>query len=117
MLDDRKLAQGIALFNAGKFYEAHEVLEDVWRQMTGEDRRYLQGLIQVAVAFHHYSTGNLAGARSLLARGAAALAGAPDVFLGISMPPLRAALELWQAALAERSPAPALPRLRPPRGC
>lgn len=111
LLDDRKLAQGIALFNAGKFFDAHEVLEDVWRELTGDDRRFLQGLIQVAVAFHHHSTGNLDGARSLLARGAARLAGAPEAFLGISMPPLRAALERWQAALAENSPPPSLPHL------
>ena len=111
MMEQQKLAEGIALFNAGKFYDAHEVLEDVWRGLAGEDRRFLQGLIQVAVAFHHHSTGNLQGAGSLLARGAAALAGAPDVFLGISLPPLRASLKRWQAALAEGSPPPPLPCL------
>jgi len=117
LLDERKLAEGIALFNAGRFYDAHEVLEDVWRELSGEDRRFLQGLIQVAVAFHHHSSGNLDGARSLLARGAATLAGAPHDFLGISMPPLREALERWQAALAEGSPAPALPCLQPAHRC
>ncbi|MBZ5648567.1 MAG: DUF309 domain-containing protein [Acidobacteriia bacterium] len=112
MLDRRKIDEGLALFNAGKFYDAHEALEDAWREMSGDDRRFLQGLIQVAAAFHHYSTGNPTGARSLLARGASQLDDAPDVFLGVSMPPLRAALRQWQAALAEGSPVPPLPRLQ-----
>ena len=72
---------------------------------------------QVAVAFHHHSTGNLDGARSLLARGAATLAGAPDIFLGLTMPPLRASLEQWRSALAEGLPPPALPCLQAAPRC
>ncbi len=111
MVDEFKLKQGIALFNAGKFFEAHEALEDVWRAMRGAERDIMQAVIQVAVAFHHYSTGNLTGARSVLARAAAGLADASDDFFGISMPPLRQALDRWQEALAAGSPMPPLPRL------
>ncbi|HVP42949.1 MAG TPA: DUF309 domain-containing protein, partial [Terriglobales bacterium] len=75
-------------------------------------RRSMQGLIQLAVALHHHSTGNLDGARSLLARAAAKLADAPDDFFGISIPPLRQALDQWQQALREGSPLPPLPRIR-----
>jgi predicted metal-dependent hydrolase len=63
------LRHGIALFNGGRYYEAHEALEDAWRACSpGDDKRFLQGLTQAAVALHHYSVGNLVGAKSVLAR-------------------------------------------------
>ena len=112
MADQAKFEQGVALFNAADFFAAHEALEDVWREMRGPERRIMQGLIQLAVALHHHSTGNLEGARSLLARAAAKLADAPDNFYGLSVPPLRQAVGRWQQALEERSALPPLPRLQ-----
>jgi len=110
-MDSKRFARGVELFNAGDFFAAHEELEDVWREMRGEQRRRLQGLIQVAVAFHHHSRGNLAGARSLLERGARKLDGAGDHLHGIALAPLRASLRLWQSALASGDTPPPYPRL------
>jgi hypothetical protein len=46
-------ARGTRLFDAGKFFEAHEVWEERWRVATDQvERDLLQGLIQVAAAFH-----------------------------------------------------------------
>src|SRR3972149_3526254 len=59
-------AQGIRLFNEEYFFEAHEHLEDLWHVERGEPRLFLQGLIQVCAAFHHFQNGNLAGAVALL---------------------------------------------------
>ncbi len=112
-----KLDEGIACFNSGRFFEAHEALEDVWRELHGRERRAMQGLIQLAVALHHHSKGNVDGARSLLARAVAKLADAPDDFFGISIPPLRQSLEQWQEALNKRCAAPPLPRLELRRWC
>ena len=61
---------GIRLFNRAAFFEAHEALEDVWRAAPESEKKFLQGLIQIAVGLHHYGTGNLVGARSLLGRAA-----------------------------------------------
>ena len=74
----QRLRRGIELFNAGEFFEAHEVLEDAWRECAWGTprRRHLQGLVQLAVAFHHESRGNLIGARSVLERGIRNLMGA-----------------------------------------
>lgn len=45
--------RGARLFDACAFFEAHEVWENEWRAETDErTRRFLQGLIQVAAAFH-----------------------------------------------------------------
>jgi len=47
------LAEGRRLFNAGRFFEAHEVWEAAWLREEGEMRRLLQGLIQIAAGYHH----------------------------------------------------------------
>ncbi len=58
------LAEGILLFNSGKFYEAHEVWEDLWRVSAGLSKTCYQGLIQAAVGMHHLYNLNEAGAAS-----------------------------------------------------
>ncbi len=40
-------------FNAGQYYEAHDVLEDLWLERRDENYRFFKGLIQVAGAFVH----------------------------------------------------------------
>lgn len=112
-MDSQKYAQGIALFNAGEFFDAHEALEDVWRESSGPEKPFLQGLIQIAVALHHYSTGNLVGARSLLARGARQLNHYPDAYGRIDLGKLRAALGQWEAALSKGTPPPKPPQIEP----
>ncbi|HXY03984.1 MAG TPA: DUF309 domain-containing protein, partial [Terriglobales bacterium] len=67
--------RGIVLFNQGHFFEAHEVLEDVWRAAPAQEKKFLQGLVQLAVAFHHHSTGNCVGMRSVMERGIRNLGG------------------------------------------
>lgn len=75
----RLLDRAAALGNHGLFFEVHELLEPVWFRAPEPARTALQGLIQIAVAFHHLEHGNRAGARSLLALGVAKMeeAGAP----------------------------------------
>ena len=57
--------QGIAYFNACEFFEAHEVWEDLWKSYSGELRLFYKGLIQAAVALHHFGNGNIRGARKV----------------------------------------------------
>jgi predicted metal-dependent hydrolase len=40
-------------FNAQQYYEAHDVLENLWLQTKGDDFLFFKGLIQVAGAFVH----------------------------------------------------------------
>jgi len=98
--------EGIKLFNSRNFFEAHEVLEDVWRESRNPERKFLQSLIQIAVALHHHSRGNLVGARSLLARATRNLEPYPEKFGGVDLRPLRRSLGRWSKALAESRPAP-----------
>ena len=48
--ESSQFALGVDLLNRGMFYDAHEVLEDAWRAAPEPERRFLQGLMQVAVA-------------------------------------------------------------------
>jgi predicted metal-dependent hydrolase len=57
--------QGIAYFNACEFFEAHEVWEELWKSYSGDLRLFYKGLIQAAVALHHFGNGNIRGARKV----------------------------------------------------
>ena len=57
--------QGIVHFNECDFYESHEVWEALWTDYQGPSRKFYQGLIQAAVALHHFGNGNIRGARKL----------------------------------------------------
>ena len=46
------LRRGAALFDAGRFWDAHEAWEEAWIEEDGEVRVLLQGLIQVAAGYH-----------------------------------------------------------------
>jgi hypothetical protein len=50
---DRCYAGWFTCFNAGRYYEAHDVLEQLWLRTSGADRAFFKGLIQIAGAFVH----------------------------------------------------------------
>ncbi|MFZ1131207.1 MAG: DUF309 domain-containing protein [Terriglobales bacterium] len=115
--------RGLDLFNHARFFDAHEVLEDLWRAAPRDppsgpnSRLHLQGMIQLAVAFHHESIGNLVGARSVLARSLRNLAKADLSFPELDLDGLRAQLAFWREYLAGSAPRPNPPQIfkrRPP---
>ncbi len=57
--------KGIAYFNACEFFEAHETWEELWKNYSGPLRLFYKGLIQAAVALHHFGNGNIRGARKV----------------------------------------------------
>jgi predicted metal-dependent hydrolase len=60
------LAEGLRLYNAGEFFNAHEEWESVWLTASEPEKTFLQGLIQVTAAFHHLQRDNRLGAALLL---------------------------------------------------
>ena len=74
---------GIDFFNAGQYFEAHEVWEDLWRLTRGPLRFFYQGLVQAAVGLHHLSKGNLNGASAQLQKSLAKLEEYPERFCQI----------------------------------
>jgi predicted metal-dependent hydrolase len=63
---DERLELGIREFNEGRYFEAHDILEDFWQGYREPDRVFLQALIHAAVGFYHLDNGNLKGCRSQL---------------------------------------------------
>jgi predicted metal-dependent hydrolase len=103
---------GINLFNNAEFFDAHEALEDVWRAAPSENKKFLQGMVQIAVAFHHHSKGNRVGMRSVLERAIRNLAEPPGSFEQIQLAALLQSLVQWREALDNNSPLPELPRMK-----
>ncbi len=62
---DPRYLEFFRLFEKEKFFEAHEVLEDLWRETQGEKREFYHGLIQLAALLVHFQKGNLTGAKEL----------------------------------------------------
>jgi predicted metal-dependent hydrolase len=55
------LERGLQLIRDGEYFDAHEELEDEWREAATEERDFLQGLVHVAVAWLHAERGNRPG--------------------------------------------------------
>jgi uncharacterized protein len=91
--------QGLEEFNTERFFEAHEAWEEVWLASAGTEKRFLQGVIQIAAAFHHYQRGNRRGACSLLEAGLRRLRDLSADHGGIALDRLCLAADEWVAVL------------------
>ena len=96
------VTEAIRLFNDRYFFEAHEVLEELWKQEHGESRLFLQGLIQLCAAFHHVQNGNLVGAITLLERGAEKMRRYRPGYLGIDTASLLPHVDAVRASLVRQ---------------
>jgi len=94
-----ELGEGLRCYRAQKFFAAHEHWELVWLGSKEPEKTFLQGLIQVAAAFHHLQQGNLRGTRSLLHRARLRLERYPDHFGGIDVSSLRKEIGEWLQVL------------------
>jgi hypothetical protein len=90
------LAEGVSRFNAGHWYEAHEVWEHAWLQETGERRWLLQGLILVAAGCLKRRDGRAEGARTLFTRALERLEPLPATFEGVDVGALVSQVRQWR---------------------
>ena len=90
--EDEALREGIDLFNKERFWEAHEVLEEIWHPATGVDRDTIQGLILTAAALVHYQKDEKTVCVSILGRAQEKL-GTLDQFKGLDIRSLRTSIE------------------------
>src|ERR1700682_5402415 len=106
--------QGIDLFNEGRFFECHEVWEEIWKRSDGEVKLFYQGLIQAAVAILHAQRGNLEGARSLHQKAREKLDPLADEHMGIALGEMRVALADFIDVVLRGTvgPVPEPPRLK-----
>ncbi|MGF1487396.1 MAG: DUF309 domain-containing protein [Prochloraceae cyanobacterium] len=61
--------QGVEEFNQLDFYACHDTLEALWLESSDPDRKFYQGVLQIAVGCHHLRNDNWRGAAILLGEG------------------------------------------------
>ncbi len=83
MEKDIAIRRAVLLFNDEKYWQAHEVLEYVWKNATGNEKEILNGIILVAAAFVHYQKDEHDVCISILERAIKKLDQASGIYHGI----------------------------------
>lgn len=65
---EETVAEARMCFNSERYWECHEVLEGLWRNLEGEEKLYVQGLILVCAAYVHHQKGEDEVALGVLGR-------------------------------------------------
>lgn len=93
---DARLREGIRLFNAGRFFESHESLEDFYSRSEEEHRPFVEGLIQLAAALRLFRDfGEVRGPVRMVHQAIIRLENYQPSYLGIRVKHLIAAMEEW----------------------
>jgi len=95
---------GLELFNAGRYFEAHEELESAWRVEKGPIRELYRGILQVGVGYYHVQRGNYRGALKMFRRARQWLDLFPDECCGINLARLRHDYKQIEAELLSEHP-------------
>jgi hypothetical protein len=81
----RGYLEGIEHFNAGRYYDAHEVWEEIWLRSQGPEKLFYQMLIQAAVGLHHYQRANSRGVRGMYKAVSERLTRLPSTFNSLDL--------------------------------
>jgi predicted metal-dependent hydrolase len=84
-LHPREYLQGIEYFNAGRYFDAHEIWEEIWLRSSGDTKLFYQMLIQAAVGLYHYERGNARGARGMFNNVTEKLGRLPSIFMSLDL--------------------------------
>ena len=77
------IAEARRLFNEERFWEVHEVLEGIWKQSEGAEKRWLQGWILISAALVHAQKNEHAVVWRMLQEGVRRLSGCPAFLYGL----------------------------------
>jgi predicted metal-dependent hydrolase len=110
---DPRWTRGVDLFNREEFFEAHEVVEDLWNERDGAEKEFLKGFIQAAVALEHHRRGNRRGFLAVLETAGRYLGRADPAAGGLDVRALVRGLEEFRArdARGENPPWPRAVRM------
>ena len=116
LCDDPRINEGIRLFNEGEYFACHDVFEDLWSEITGPERSFIQGLIHAAVSLFHFEGGNLTGARKMFGTFRAYTGSFIPSYCGIDVAALHRDMEYcFEELLAVKSGYPSQVQLHPDR--
>ncbi|HEY8029584.1 MAG TPA: DUF309 domain-containing protein [Gaiellaceae bacterium] len=97
---------GLDHIRAGRYFEAHEELEIVWRAAPTEERDFYQGLVHVAVAWYQAGRGNRVGTERQLDKALRRLEPYEPAHRGVDVAALRLQLAELRATLDLRGREP-----------
>ena len=120
---DARLREGIRLFNAGRYFESHESLEDFYLHTEEENKPFLEGLIQLAAALRLFSDfGEVKGPVRMVRQALIRLENYQPTYLGVRVKKLIQTMEAWTREMeatetaktnsAPREPMPKIPLQR-----
>jgi predicted metal-dependent hydrolase len=95
--------RGLEEIRAGRYFEAHEELEDAWRAASAEERDFFQGLVHVAVAWYQAGRGRPVATGSQLEKAARRLGPFAPEHRGVDVAGVLAQVEAAQVRIAEGS--------------
>lgn len=81
--------KGLELFNKGEYFEAHEVLEEAWKEDATPARELYRAILQIAVAYLQIERGNYQGAMKMFLRVRQWIAPLPDLCRGVNIAQLK----------------------------
>ena len=103
---DPRYAGYFALFNQQKFYEAHDILEDLWLpDRHGPNGNFYKGLIQLAGAFVHLQKNRLLPAVALFKLARKNLEAYPAAHERLNLKAVLDLMDSWQHSLESAMPA------------
>jgi predicted metal-dependent hydrolase len=102
--DDPRFLKGIDEFNQQLFFECHETLEEIWLEEHGEDRKFYQGIIQIAAGYYKLEQGVPVGAIKLWRTGIEKVVPFGPVYLGVNVETLVGAVRANLAQLEAGQP-------------
>jgi len=81
----RQYLEGIEHFNSRRYFDAHEVWEEIWLHATHNTKLFYQMLIQAAVGLHHRQRGNVRGALGMYQNVVTKLQSLPAIYMSINL--------------------------------
>jgi len=95
--------RGLEAIRAGRYFQAHEELEEAWRAAPTEERDFFQGLVHVAVAWYQAGRGRPVATARQLEKAARRLGPFAPVHRGVDVAGVIAQVETARARVAEGS--------------
>jgi predicted metal-dependent hydrolase len=93
---DARLREGIRLFNQRRFFESHETWEQLYQETDDAHKPFLEGLIELAVAFRLYADfGEIKGPVRMIYQALIRFENYPSSHLEIRVKDLSASMEAW----------------------
>ena len=112
---DARLREGISLFNDRRFFESHEILEQLYQETEEADKAFLEGLIQIAAALRLFADfGEVKGPVRMIYQALIRLENYQPAYLQIRVKEFCEGIEAWakRAETGNALPSSSLPKIR-----